>query len=198
MSLLLSPPISLGSSPREPPQPRGIHIPHLGIISRHVATPHSGFCSRSCLEAPSGVVGAAEPVQDVFEPRSPQGQWLVCGVGDAGTAFHHLFVSLPAGKNLYTNSLGFLHTKTKEISPSLRRSCLQEPGFSMDLKLSLRNCFKPSALPLHTSSCAGLGRIHPGSSGISQHGKGSFASCLEHQGQSLSISQSPLLWSLSS
>lgn len=88
MSLLLSPPTSLGSSPREPPQPRGIHIPHLGIISRHVTTPHSGFCSRSCLEAPSGVVREAEPVQYVSEARSPQGQWLVYGGGDAGTAFH--------------------------------------------------------------------------------------------------------------
>lgn len=59
--------------------------------------------SAPCLEAPSGVVGAAEPVQNVFEPGSPQGQRWVCGGGDAGTAFHLFFVSLPAGKNLYTN-----------------------------------------------------------------------------------------------
>lgn len=48
-------------------------------------------------------MGAAEPVQDVFEPRSPQGQQRVCSGGDAGIAFHRIFVSLPAGKNLYTN-----------------------------------------------------------------------------------------------
>lgn len=73
--LAAAPPISLGCSPQEPAHPRGIHIPHLGIINRHVTTPHSGFCSPLGLEAPSGVVGAAEPVQDVCEPRSPQGQW---------------------------------------------------------------------------------------------------------------------------
>lgn len=63
----------------------------------------------------------------------------------------------------------------------------------MHFTLGLRELLQTLCPAPSTRSCAGVGRIHPGSSGISQHGKGSFASCLEHQGQSLSISQSPLL-----
>lgn len=48
----------------------------------------------------------------------------MCGGGDAGSAFHLLFVSLPAGKNLYTNE----YVAIKLVSGCQSREFLRGQG----------------------------------------------------------------------
>jgi len=54
---------------------RGTHVPHLGVISRHVATPHRGF---PLLLLPPGLLMCCGSCQtcsgpsDVPQPRSPR------------------------------------------------------------------------------------------------------------------------------
>lgn len=74
-------PADLAPAPQQPAHPRGIQAPHLGVISRRVATPHSGFL---LLLMPLGLFMCCESHRTCLGCSAAQEPSGDCGKSDVG------------------------------------------------------------------------------------------------------------------